>query len=309
VTKVSNFRGRERQDAPPSLTAFKKLCAQNKRQTDYPLSAPIDKSIPIYDLCRYSASNAEVTAALQDEWNEVLLSGPGVLVLRKFFTNPPFLKQVNKVFEEIMSSEGASSKGDHFAAAGKNSRIWNSFQKHALQDPTYFVEYYANPWLVLMSKSWLGPAYKVTAQVNIVRPGGAAQEVHRNYHLGFQAAGQCARFPKAMQIASQLLTLQGRVAHSDMPLESSPTRFLPFSQLFEEGFLAYRLPEFRQYFEENWVSLPLERGDAVFFTPALFHAAGENVSQADRSANLLQISSAFGKAMETIDNAEIIQRC
>ena len=95
-----------------------------------------------------------------------------------------------------------------------------------------------------------------------------------------------------------------------MPLESGPTRFLPFSQQFEEGFMAYRLPEFNQYFLDHYVSLPLRKGDAVFFSPALFHAAGENVtSDFSRSANLIQVSAAFGKTMETIDSLPLIESC
>ena len=48
--------------------------------------------------------------------------------------------------------------------------------------------------------------------------------------------------------------------------------------------------------------MPLEKGDALFFNPALFHAAGENKSASiDRMVNLLQVSSAFGRAMEALD--------
>ena len=43
-------------------------------------------------------------------------------------------------------------------------------------------------------------------------------------------------------------------------------------------------------------------GDLLFFSPAVMHAAGTNKSSdIYRLANLLQISSAFGRAMETID--------
>ena len=42
----------------------------------------------------------------------------------------------------------------------------------------------------------------------------------------------------------------------------------------------------------------------MFFNPALFHAAGSNHSaDTRRMANLLQISSAFGRAMESVDRA------
>jgi ectoine hydroxylase-related dioxygenase (phytanoyl-CoA dioxygenase family) len=52
------------------------------------------------------------------------------------------------------------------------------------------------------------------------------------------------------------------------------------------------------------VQLPLRKGDAVFFNPALFHAAGANrTADVRRMANLLQVSSAFGRAMEAVDRS------
>lgn len=162
----------------------------------------------------------------------------------------------------------------------------------------------------MVSAAWLGPAYWITAQVNVVKPGGVAQLSHRDYHLGFQSTEQCALYPRAMHVASQLLTLQGGVAHCDMPLESGPTRFLPFSQMFEEGFMAYPLRDFQQHFEREHASLPLAMGDAVFFNLATFHAAGENrTKDLDRCVNLLQVSSAFGKPMESLDSMTLVEKC
>jgi ectoine hydroxylase-related dioxygenase (phytanoyl-CoA dioxygenase family) len=80
--------------------------------------------------------------------------------------------------------------------------------------------------------------------------------------------------------------------------------YLPHSQKYLPGYLAYRRPEFRQYFEAHHVQLPLRKGDAVFFSPALFHAAGANrTADVRRMANLLQVSSAFGRAMEAVDRS------
>ena len=102
-----------------------------------------------------------------------------------------------------------------------------------------------------------------------------------------------------------MLTIQGAVAHSDMPVESGPTMYLPYSHQYEPGYLAWRLPEFRDYFAGRYVQLPLAKGDAAFFNPALFHGAGSNVSaDVQRMANLLQVSSAFGRAMETVDRTK-----
>jgi ectoine hydroxylase-related dioxygenase (phytanoyl-CoA dioxygenase family) len=91
-----------------------------------------------------------------------------------------------------------------------------------------------------------------------------------------------------------------------MPVDSGPTMYLPYSHQYAPGYLAWRLPEFRAFFAERYVQLPLAKGDAVFFNPALFHGAGNNVSaDVQRMANLLQVSSAFGRAMETVDRVKV----
>ena len=116
----------------------------------------------------------------------------------------------------------------------------------------------------------------------------------------FAAAGQNDRIWNALE----KLTLQGAVTHTDMPAETGPTMYLPHSQKYLPGYLAWRRPEFRQYFEAHRVQLPLRKGDAVFFNPALFHAAGANrTAGVRRMANLLQVSSAFGRAMEAVDRS------
>jgi ectoine hydroxylase-related dioxygenase (phytanoyl-CoA dioxygenase family) len=109
-----------------------------------------------------------------------------------------------------------------------------------------------------------------------------------------------------VHLLSPVLTLQGAVAHCDMPVESGPTMYLPYSQTYEPGYLAWRLPEFQAYFSAHHVQLPLAKGDAAFFNPALFHAAGTNRTlDVRRVANLLQVSSALGRAMETVDREAV----
>jgi len=87
---------------------------------------------------------------------------------------------------------------------------------------------------------------------------------------------------------------------------AAPTLYLPYSQAYESGYIAWRKPEFERYFAENHIQLPLENGDAVFFNPALFHAAGSNrTAHVRRMANLLQVSSAYGRAMESVDRTRM----
>lgn len=296
----------------PSLPELASICSQKATRDQYPLASSIDKNVPVYTLASYNSLQPPQRAALQDEWYHILHSGPGVFVTKGLFQSSqiPVIDRATKAFYSIIDSERSSLRGDHFAAAGKNDRIWNSFSKHALCDPSSFVAYYSNPYIALIASAWLGPDYRVTAQANNVRPGSAAQVPHRDYHLGFQTAEACARIPTAMHITSQFLTLQGAVAHVDIPLESGPTRLLPFSQTFEPGFMTYRRPEFVDFFHESYVALPMDKGDGIFFNPALFHAAGENVSaDIERMANLLQISSAFGKTMETVEALPILESC
>lgn len=303
----------------PQLHDFQQICSRTTNRANYPLAASISHNIPIYEITKFNPTDASTTSALQDEWYDILATGPGVFVLKGMYEPTKYeqtLSATNASFQRIIDHERndpQKPKGDHFAASGKNDRIWNSFGKHALDDPDSFLEYYANPWLAIVSEAWLGPGYRVTAQCNIVKPGGKAQDSHRDYHLGFQELDTCARFPRGLHFTSQFLTLQGAVAHSEMPVESGPTRFLPFSQTYDIGYLAWRRDEFREFFQSNYVALPLALGDGVFFNPGLFHAAGANELPAEtafhRKANLLQVSSVFGKPMETVETVPVVRAC
>ena len=282
------------------LADFSRVCAQQASRSEYPLCAEVLGNVVIYEA--RTLRNSDRHTAL-NELHRLFRDGPGVMVVRRAYEDLEVVDRHSQVFEAIFAHEAAQGvAADHFAKAGSNGRIWNSLQKAALQSPASFVEYYANPLLGLIAESWLGPSYQVTAQVNVVHPGGQAQQPHRDYHLGFQTNDVVERFPLPLHVLSQYLTLQGAVAHSDMPLETGPTQLLPFSQQYALGYLAWRRPEFIDYFEQHAVQLPLNKGDLLFFNPALFHAAGTNRTQdCQRMANLLQISSAFGKPMEALD--------
>ncbi|MCF5723627.1 phytanoyl-CoA dioxygenase family protein [Pseudomonas syringae] len=286
--------------AAVQLADFSRICAQQASAETYPLCAEVVSNVPIYQ--GHTLRNSD-RPTVMNELHRLFRDGPGVMVVRRAYEDLEVVDRHSQVFDTIFANEAAQGvAADHFAKAGSNGRIWNSLQKAALQSPESFVEYYANPLLGLIAEAWLGPSYQVTAQVNVVHPGGQAQQPHRDYHLGFQTDDVVERFPLPLHLLSQYLTLQGAVAHSDMPLETGPTQLLPFSQQYALGYLAWRREEFIEYFQQNAVQLPLNKGDLLFFNPALFHAAGTNrTPDRQRMANLLQISSAFGKPMEALD--------
>ena len=290
------------------IAEFEALCSQSVNAEDHPFSSDIEQKVVIYNgdsIC--AVIGTPQAGELKNELHHCLKDGPGVLVIQKAFPKSQVIDRATEVFKEIISAEKntTESRGDHFAKPGENERIWNALQKFCERDTDAFVAYYKNPVLRFVSEAWLGPFFQVTSQVNIIKPGGQAQQPHRDFHLGFQDDSLVAEFPIATQIFSQLLTLQGAVAHTDMNTSSGPTLLLPFSQQYQHGYLAWRNPEFIDYFQHNAVQLPLNKGDAVFFSPALFHAGGNNTESSDRIANLLQISSAFGKAMESVDRTKM----
>ncbi|MGF6568639.1 ectoine hydroxylase-related dioxygenase (phytanoyl-CoA dioxygenase family) [Paraburkholderia sp. GAS333] len=267
------------------------------------------EEIPLYecgDLAEV-VSNHTAKLALLAEWAAVLRDGAGIFVLKRAFADTRCIDDATAVFESVIERERNSGrKADHFAKAGANDRIWNAQEKLCLTAPDVFARYFSNPWLSAAAEAWLGPLYQVTSQVNVVRPGGQAQQAHRDYHLGFQTSEVAASFPPHVHEMSAFLTLQGAVAHSDMPVESGPTKVLPYSQRYAQGYVAWRRADFREYFESNYVQMPLAKGDAIFFNPAVFHAAGSNrTSGIQRMANLLQISSAYGRAMEVVNRSRM----
>lgn len=288
-----------------ALADFASLCERCLSAAEVPFAAEVSSNIPVYDMPALAdvLGDPVQRRALMAEWAWVLGKASGSIVLRQAQADHAAIDRATDVFDTIIAQEAAGgAKADHFAAAGANSRIWNVLEKHCFADPEGFALYYGAPAIEAASEAWLGPMFQMTAQVNVVRPGGQAQVSHRDYHLGFQTAEGAAQFPAHVHELSAALTLQGAIAHCDMPLESGPTKLLPFSQMFAEGYMAYRRPEFAAYFEDHCVQMPLEKGDALFFNPALFHGAGANTSaDIHRMANLVQVSSAFGRAMELID--------
>jgi ectoine hydroxylase-related dioxygenase (phytanoyl-CoA dioxygenase family) len=293
-------------EADLRLDDFRAQVLRETDPADYPLATDVRRNVLVYSTATVAAADRRT---LQSELIRALADGPGVVVFEGAF-DADVVDRASEAFFAIIDAQHATGSiaGDHFGEPGANDRIWNAAQKLALHAPRVFVDYYANDVLAVICQAWLGPRYQVTSQVNVVNPGGKQQVPHRDYHLGFVADADLADYPAHLHRTSPMLTLQGAVAHCDMPAESGPTMLLPFSQRFEGGYIAFNRPEFVDFFAEHHVQLPLAKGDAVFFNPALYHGAGSNVStDIRRIANLLQISSPFGRAMEAVDRTAMVR--
>jgi ectoine hydroxylase-related dioxygenase (phytanoyl-CoA dioxygenase family) len=288
------------------LDDFRALVSSSTDLADYPLATDVRQGVLVYS----AAEMARVDRReLQTELIHALADGPGVVVFEGAFDHD-VVDRASDAFTSLIAAQRAAggAVGDHFGKAGVNDRVWNAAQKLALHSPEVFADYYANDAIALVCQAWLGPRYQVTSQVNVVNPDGAPQVPHRDYHLGFVDEDQLAAYPAHLHRMSPALTLQGAVAHCDMPLESGPTMLLPHSQKFLGGYIAFYRQDFIDFFATVQVQVPLRKGDAVFFNPALMHGAGANTStDIRRMANLLQISSPFGRAMESMDRAAMVR--
>ncbi len=290
------------------LADFRAVVEETTDFADYPFADEVVQNVLIYGArLRRAVVDDATRRDAQTELARALLTGPGIVVFQSAFERPLVDRATEAFFGLIEEQKRAGTTGgDHFAKPGANDRVWGALDKLGVADPETFAAYYANDVLALVSEAWLGTGYQVTSQVNVVNPGGQAQVAHRDYHLGFMDRAQAQSYPAQVHALSPMLTLQGAIAHVDMPVETGPTLYLPHSQKYPSGYVAFHDPAFTAYFEEHHVQLPLSKGDAVFFNPALFHGAGTNrTTDVRRMANLLQVSSAFGRAMETVDTAAI----
>ena len=277
---------------------------------EFPLAADVVDRALVYrteDL-RNGLGDLDQTAAVRTELTRALHDGPGVIVITGAIETA-VVDRATEVFEQIIADEreAGTGGGDHYAKPGANDRLWNALEKLAVADPEVFVDYHGSDMIDLASLAWLGPGYQITAQVNAINPSGAAQMPHRDYHVGFMTDEVAEQYPIHVHRLSPLLTLQGGVAHCHMPPETGATMLLPHSHKYELGYLAWRRPELIEYFAEHHVQIELNKGDLVFFSPAVFHAGGHNrTSDVRRMANLLQISSAMGRATEAVDRERIV---
>ncbi len=277
---------------------------------DYPLADAVADRALVYrtEKLQGHLRDLDQAAAVRNELTRALHDGPGVIVITGAIESA-VVDRATEVFERIIAEEreAGTGGGDHYAKPGANDRLWNALEKLAVADPETFVDYYACDMIDLASLAWLGPGYQITAQVNAINPGGAAQMPHRDYHVGFMTDDVAERYPIHAHRLSPVLTLQGGVAHCHMPPETGATMLLPHSHKYELGYLAWRRPELIEYFAENHVQIELDQGDLVFFSPAVFHAGGHNqTNDVRRMANLLQISSAMGRATEAVDRERIV---
>lgn len=160
-------------EADMDIEAFNTLCSQSTNLADYPSATAVEQKILIYDrgVFDQALDNPQQEFALKDELCRALKDGPGVFIVKGAYTDLSVIDQTTEIFRGIVKEEkSGDAKGDHF---GSNERIWNSIQKACVKNPDAFISYYSNPVLAIACEAWLGPYYRITAQMNNVKIGRA----------------------------------------------------------------------------------------------------------------------------------------
>src|SRR5208282_2725168 len=201
------------------------------------------------------------------EWVEAMTDGPGIIVFRKTFADLGPIEAANAHFWAMIDEQhkNNSARGDHFAKPGANDRVWKRAGKALSRRPGRLRR--------LLRRRRHRARQRGLART--VLPDHLAAQRRQS---GRRRAGPAPRLSHGLPDSardraisgarpSPMLTLQGAVAHCDMPLESGPTLYLPFSQTYLPGYLAALREEFRAYFETHRVQLPVAIGDAAFFNP------------------------------------------
>jgi len=289
-----------------SLEALEQSITDSSAQQRHYRWAQLDEAnVAVYEAAAIRDAIANgLREDVMSEIIDVLYSGPGLMVMRAALE----VRDVDRVsvsFRELLDEQarGHIQVGDHFAKPGTNARVWLALEKLAFKDPYGFARYYSNDIIALVSQAWLGPLYRVTSALNLVHPGGTAQVPHCDYHLGFVPDKIIAAFNRHIHQMSAMLTLQAAIPHVKMTKQAGPTLYVPFSQVYDYTYLAARNEDVQQWTQAHSVQPELSVGDIIFFNPKVLHAAGSNSTvDVERLANLLQISSAFGRPLERSSN-------
>ncbi len=234
----------------------------------------------------------------------MLLEGPGVVMVehafRAFGRGP-----ATRVFRTLLDEERATGKdrGDYFAKPGTNERLWDSLGKLAFRDPEVFVDYFANDMVALVSVATrLGSATRSprrsTWSTRVARPRRCTETIIWVLHptsapsLSLRTSTNSLRYSHLPGRRSALRHARREWAYPVRPLLPEVPARLP----------GVAFATVLRSWKRTYVQPPLAKGDAmVFFNPALFHGAGQTGRLPTWMYNLLQISSTFGRAMESVD--------
>ena len=234
---------------------------------------------------------------------ELARCGPGIVVL--IFDDPWVIRRATWQFEAIIAAQRASGggSGDHFAPPAATSGCGTRWRSCGDQ-PRGVRDYYAND-----PSSTVGPAGMARAELpghlagQRGQPGREGAERHRDYHLGFLHAETIARFPEHVHRLSPCSRCRARWRIRTCRRDRADDVPAALAQV-RAGLHRLAPAGFPEYFEANYVQLPLGKGDAAVLQPGPVPRRGHQPlhrrpADGQPAADLLGVRP----AMESVDRA------
>ena len=288
------------------LDDFAALVERTTDPADYPFAEEVISNVLVYDGAAVrAATSPDTRRALLAEWVEAMTGGLSRGLSQGLRRHGRRRCRVRPLLGHDRRAAGEPhGRRRPLRQAGANDRIWNALEKLCFRDPAVFAAYYGNE-IVALVEAWLGPAYQFTSQINVVNPGSRAVAAPRlPPRLPGTGGDRGASGPRASALAGPDAPGRGRpLRHAG---RDRPDPLSPLLANIPSGLSRHRESGVPRLFRPAPAQLPLAKGDAAFFNPALFHAAGNRRSRdVRRMANLLQVSSAYGRAMESVDRTRM----
>ena len=175
-----------------SLEAFIADMKSAQAQMSCPLADDVQKNVPIYNASKiHSLINDQSSLdRYMNEWTDVLLDGPGIVVFRGAFADTSVVDRTTDVLNELIAEEKRrmGERGDHFGRVGQNARLWNAHEKLCIAAPEVFVRYNAIDIVDLISRAWLGRSRGGCARAMLK----AVAVGEKQYVLGFKGVRDVA---------------------------------------------------------------------------------------------------------------------
>ena len=247
---------------------------------EYPRAGRFEFGIPVYDsqTFRVATEDPDESIGVRAELATALLRGPGIVVISGAVA-PDVVDRATTAFLAMIAEQRASGR-DRRRPLRRARRQRPGLERDARSSPSPTLRRSSTTTPATPSASW--PRRGSVPATRSPRRSTSSIRVDRHRRRtaittsASSSDAVAAQYPAHVHRLSPMLTLQGAVAHCCMPVESGPTMYLPHSQRYELGYLAWRRDDFIEYFHDHHVQLPLEPGDGVFFNPAVFHARGTN---------------------------------
>ena len=290
-----------------SVDDFRAIVEVTTDGRDYPHAADVVDNVLVYDCDRL---RAEITTpagrrSVQAELVVAMADGPGLVVFAGAFPDTSIVDRVTDVFVAIIADQHAAGQaaGDHYAKPGANDRIWNALEKLALRDPDAFVDYYGNEIIELVSSAWLGPELPdhvagQRRQPGRRRPGSPPRLPPR---VPVRRGRRAVPGPRPPVVGRAHAAGRGR-PHRHAGRERSDDVPAALAEV------RARLPRLassrlRRVLRRTPRPAPARQGRRGVLQPGAVPRRRSQPVTSDikRMANLLQVSSAFGRAMETVD--------